>query len=66
MVDIGEGEKIEAEIVVYVGCQSLCPHMTIVALIHALHRIFLRLQCRGRNAKKDGCVYDYRSHGQHA
>ena len=53
MADTCQGVESKAKVVADVGRQSLCPHMTIVVLIHAFHRLRPRLCCRGGNKRKD-------------
>ena len=53
MADTGRGVKDKAKVVVNVGRHSLCPHVTIVLLIHALHRLSFGVCCRRGNKGKD-------------
>ena len=43
MADTSQGVEGKAKAIADVGHQNLCPHMTIVVLIHALHRLYPRL-----------------------
>ena len=52
MASICQRVECKAEVVANVGCQGLCPNITIVVLIYAFHGLGLRLH-KGGNVQKD-------------